>query len=53
MSVEAAIEKATSKAKTAEDGTRKAQRELEKWLREPGDGPRFRDPAAERVNGGS
>lgn len=48
LAVEAAIDKATSKAKTMEESRRKAQRELEKWLREPGEGPKYRDPAAER-----
>lgn len=48
LAVEAAIEKATLKCKTTDEANRKAKRELDKWLREPDEGPKFRDPAAER-----
>lgn len=48
LAVEGAIEKATAKAKTMEEAKRKGKRELDKWLREPDEGPKFRDPAAER-----
>lgn len=46
LAVENGIDKATENAKTTKEAQRKAQRELEKWLREPDETPKFRDPGA-------
>lgn len=46
--VEAEMNAAAEKGKTTKAARQKAQMVLNKWLVEPGDDPKFRDPAAQR-----
>lgn len=46
--VEAEMHAAAEKGKTSKAARQKAQQVLNKWLVEPGETPRFRDPAAGR-----